>query len=103
MRKNDFAHQVYKLVKKIPKGKVATYGQIAQQLGKPKAARAVGNALHQNPNPQKIPCYRVVDHLGKIAGNYAFGGGLMQKKQLRAEGIEFKDKNHLKLKYITIF
>jgi len=89
--KNSFKERVYKLVKNIPKGQVMTYGQIAQELGQPKAARAVGNALHQNRDPQ-IPCYRVVNRKGKVAKNFAFGGAQAQKARLVAEGIVFVDE-----------
>ena len=62
--------EIYKTVMKIPYGKVATYGQIATLCGNPYYARAVGNALHKNPNPQKIPCYRVVNSKGKLTENF---------------------------------
>ena len=91
----SFSKKVYELVKKIPKGKVLTYEEIAAKLGKPRAARAVGNALHQNPDSQNIPCHRVVDRNGRLAANYAFGGGEEQRKRLLSEGIKFKDKNHI--------
>src|SRR4030042_6018323 len=102
MKRSNLGEKFYQIVQKIPVGKVMTYGQIAKKLGKPKAARAVGKALHKNPDSKKIPCHRVVNRLGQMAKNYAFGGEMSQKKQLIAEGIKFKDKNHLKLKYITI-
>ncbi len=101
-KRNNFNDKVYRIVKEIPVGEVTSYGQIAEKLGKPKAARAVGKALHKNPDQKKIPCHRVVNHLGRIAKNYAFGGEKAQKKQLIAEGVKFKDKNHINLKYITI-
>ena len=53
--------RIYEAVKRIPKGCVATYGQVAAMAGEPKMARAVGNALHKNPDPEHIPCYRVVN------------------------------------------
>ena len=53
--------RIYEAVKTIPKGKVATYGQVASLAGDPKMARAVGNALHKNPDPENIPCFRVVN------------------------------------------
>ena len=62
--------EIYKTVMKIPYGKVATYGQIATLCGNPYYARAVGNALHKNPNPQKIPFYRVVNSKGKLTENF---------------------------------
>jgi alkylated DNA nucleotide flippase Atl1 len=54
-------------------------------------ARAVGNALHKNPDPEGIPCFRVVNAKGELAGEFAFGGSGAQAKQLEAEGIEVKD------------
>lgn len=83
--------EIYKTVMKIPYGKVATYGQIATLCGNPYYARAVGNALHKNPNPQKIPCYRVVNSKGKLTENFAFGGLKVQFDLLISEGIEVID------------
>ena len=77
--------RIYEAVKKIPRGKVATYGQVA------KMARAVGNALHKNPDPEKIPCYRVVNAKGELAGEFAFGGEGAQAKLLQADGIVVVD------------
>lgn len=86
---SDFQTQVLNVVKKIPKGKVATYGQIAQILGKPKAIRAVGQALKKNPFPIPIPCHRVVLADGSLGG---YSGGLEKKgKLLIGEGVEIKD------------
>ncbi len=83
--------RIYEAVKKIPKGFVATYGQVAELAGNPKMARAVGNALHKNPDPDNIPCYRVVNSKGELAGAFAFGGAEVQANLLRADGIEVKD------------
>lgn len=80
--------RIYEAVKKIPKGKVATYGQIAALAGDKKMARAVGNALHKNPDPEGIPCYRVVNAKGGLANEFVFGGVKVQEKLLRADGIE---------------
>lgn len=80
--------RIYEAVRKIPKGHVATYGQIAQMAGDVKMARAVGNALHKNPDPKHIPCFRVVNAKGELAGEFAFGGKGEQEKLLRAEGVE---------------
>ena len=79
--------RIYEAVKKIPKGKVATYGQVAEMAGDKKMARAVGNALHKNPDPEGIPCYRVVNAKGELAGEFAFGGEGAQRKLLEADGI----------------
>ncbi|HOX41683.1 MAG TPA: MGMT family protein [bacterium] len=78
--------KIYEAVVKIPRGKVATYGQIAKIVGT--HPRVVGNALHVNPDPTKIPCHRVVDTKGKLAVNFGFGGMEEQAKRLRKEGVE---------------
>lgn len=83
--------RIYEAVKKIPKGKVATYGKVAEMAGDKKMARAVGNALHKNPDPNGIPCYRVVNAKGELAGEFAFGGRGAQAKLLQEDGIEVVD------------
>ncbi len=83
--------RIYEAVRKIPYGCVATYGQIAEMAGDRKMARAVGNALHKNPDPEHIPCFRVVNAKGELAGEFAFGGAGEQAKLLEAEGIEVID------------
>ena len=83
--------RIYEVVKKIPKGKVATYGQVAELAGDKRMARAVGNALHKNPDPDNIPCFRVVNAKGELAGEFAFGGAGEQAKLLEADGIEVAD------------
>lgn len=88
---NSPSKRIYEAVKKIPKGKVATYGQIAEMAGDRKMARAVGNALHKNPDPDSIPCYRVVNAKGELSGEFAFGGKNAQAKLLMADGIEVVD------------
>ena len=83
--------RIYEAVKRIPKGKVATYGQIAKLAGNEKMSRAVGNALHKNPEPGIIPCHRVVDSKGRLAGEFAFGGAGVQAKLLEDEGVAVTD------------
>ena len=85
------SRRIYEAVKKIPRGKVATYGQVAEMAGNKKMARAVGNALHKNPDPEKIPCYRVVNAKGELAGEFAFGGEGAQARLLQADGIAVVD------------
>lgn len=80
--------RIYDAVCNIPKGKVATYGQVAALAGNPKMSRAVGNALHKNPDPDRIPCYRVVNSKGELSGAFAFGGKNVQAERLMADGIE---------------
>lgn len=83
--------RIYEAVKKIPKGHVATYGQIAEMAGEPKMARAVGNALHKNPDPENIPCFRVVNSKGELSGAFAFGGKNEQARRLIQDGVEVVD------------
>ncbi len=83
--------RIYEAVKKIPYGHVATYSQVAEIAGDRKMARAVGNALHKNPDPDSIPCFRVVNAKGELAGEFAFGGPGAQAKLLEAEGITVTD------------
>lgn len=85
------SRRIYEAVKKIPKGKVATYGQVAKLAGNEKMSRAVGNALHKNPEPGTIPCHRVVNSKGELAGEFAFGGLGAQAKLLEKEGVEVKN------------
>lgn len=83
--------RIYETVKQIPYGKVATYGQVAELAGDRKMARAVGNALHKNPDPDNIPCFRVVNSKGELAGEFAFGGAGEQAKLLEREGVIVKN------------
>lgn len=88
---DGFFSKVYQVVKRIPCGKVATYGQIARLCGNAKMSRQVGWALHVNPEPFVIPCHRVVDRNGKITTSFAFGGSKVQHDLLIGEGITFVD------------
>lgn len=83
--------RIYEAVKRIPKGRVATYGQVAELAGDKNMARAVGNALHRNTDPENIPCYRVVNAKGELAGAFAFGGEDVQAKLLEVDGIPVID------------
>lgn len=95
--------RIYEAVKKIPKGKVATYADVAEMAGDRKMARAVGNALHKNPDPSTIPCHRVVNSKGELAGEYAFGGAWKQAQILESEGVEITEgKVNLKKYRITL-
>ena len=82
---------VYEVVRQIPKGKVATYGQIAELIGNKRMSRVVGYALHGNPDPEGIPCYRVVNRFGEGSSAFAFGGGNRQIELLEADGIPCPD------------
>ena len=78
---------LYPIVQKIPKGKVATYSQLAKMLST--NPRVVGNLLHQNPDPKNIPCHRVVNKQGLVSKNYAFGGAKEQTRRLKGERVKF--------------
>lgn len=90
--------KVYAFLKTIPKGKVATYGQIAVHLGNKNLSRVVGNILHSNPDPSNFPCHRVVNSKGQVAAHFAFGGGEAQRKLLEQEGIVFERDGSIDLK-----
>ncbi len=87
--------KVYEAVKLIPKGSVASYGQVAAALGNKRLARVVGYALHANPQPGVIPCHRVVRRDGGVSSAFAFGGANRQVELLRAEGVAFLDESHV--------
>jgi len=85
---SQFRYRVYSVVRKIPKGRVATYKSIAKAIGRPRAVRAVGNALNKNPFAPKVPCHRVVKSDGSIGG---FASGSKKKiKILQEEGVVVK-------------
>ncbi|MEG0382784.1 MAG: MGMT family protein [Christensenella sp.] len=83
----NFFQTVYTVVCEIPCGCVASYGQIARMCGNPRASRAVGYALHVNPQPGVIPCHRVVNREGRLAPAFAFGGADAQRQLLEQEGV----------------
>jgi O-6-methylguanine DNA methyltransferase len=82
---------LYALLRTIPRGRVVTYGQLAALLGNRAWARAVGNALHANPDGNANPCYRVVNARGELSRAYAFGGPAEQARRLEADGIPVQD------------
>ena len=90
--------RVYAYLKNIPKGRVTTYGRIAEYLGNKYYAQTVGNILHDNPDPFRFPCHRVVNSKGKVAENYAFGGADAQRKRLESEGVVFEENGTVDLK-----
>ncbi len=81
--------KIYEIVRRIPKGKVATYGQIAMLAGNERGARVVGNALHHNPDGEETPCYRVVNGQGYPSKAFVFGGIQVQVERLKKDGVEF--------------
>ena len=90
--------KVYAYLTTVPKGKVTTYGRIAACLGNKHYARAVGNILHDNPEPFRYPCHRVVNSKGQVAAHFAFGGGEAQRRLLEQEGIVFEEDGSIDLK-----
>lgn len=93
--------RIYTVVRQIPRGKVATYGMVAQLAGNPRWARVVGYALHSNPEPGIIPCHRVVNRFGGLAPAFAFGGENRQRALLAQEGVGFNaDGNVLLEQYL---
>ncbi|MDB5245220.1 MAG: hypothetical protein JWN90_325 [Parcubacteria group bacterium] len=90
MKSNNFKDTVSAVVAGIPKGKVATYGQVAALAGRPLASRAVGMIMSKNTDTKAVPCHRVVGSTGALTG-YAYGNGTTTKKQmLQKEGVVFK-------------
>ncbi len=89
MEGNSTFQNIYEVVKEIPYGTVASYGQIAALAGNRRLAKVVGYALHVNPNPEKIPCYRVVNVKGEVSKAFAFGGENRQRELLEKEGVQF--------------
>ena len=90
MEKSTF-ELIYDIVRQIPKGTVATYGQVAALAGNRRWSRVVGYALHVNPDPEHIPCHRVVNRLGEVSKAFAFGGENRQVDLLMQEGVGFQD------------
>lgn len=93
----DTFARIYEVVRRIPAGYVATYGQVATLAGNRRWARVVGYALHANPDPDGIPCYRVVNRDGALAPAFAFGGEERQRALLEADGVTFRPDGHVDL------
>ena len=97
----SFFETVYEIVKQIPRGKVMSYGQIARAAGYPRKAREVGWALHVNPDPEHIPCHRVVNREGRVSPAFVFGGENMQVALLKSEGVEFDENGLVKRSFFV--
>ncbi|MEJ2196377.1 MAG: MGMT family protein [Ignavibacteriaceae bacterium] len=93
--KEDFFKKVFKITKKIPYGKVTTYGHIAEAIGIKSAARTVGWAL--NGCGRDVPAHRVVNRFGALTGKIHFGDPTLMEELLRSEGVEFDEKGCVKL------
>ena len=89
--------QIYEVVRSIPKGKVATYGQVARLAGNPRWSRVVGYALHSSSKQIQLPCHRVVDRHGHTAPVFRVDGVDLQQKMLEAEGVEFLEDGRVDL------
>ena len=91
-------YEILSVVEEIPKGKVASYGQIARLIGREKNSRLVGKVLSMAEFYGEYPCHRVVNSKGRVAPNFAFGGGGMQRLRLEQEGIVFEPDGSIDLK-----
>lgn len=99
MKKNkSFYDKVYEVVAQIPEGYVMTYGQIAEIIGSPRAARIVGGAMSKAPSNKELPCHRVVNREGTMAPTFVFGGAEYQRMVLETEGITFYKDGSINLK-----
>ena len=87
LKGTKFQLKVWKYLKTIPKGQIRTYSEVAKAIKKPKAVRAVANAIGKNPYPPKIPCHRVIRSDGSLGGYSGRGGINTKKKLLKLEGI----------------
>ncbi|WP_418950822.1 MGMT family protein, partial [Senegalimassilia anaerobia] len=100
----EFNDKVYETVRRVPRGKVVSYGQVARLIGQPRKARFVGYAMHGNPDPWDcaaqtgIPCHRVVFKDGSLAPGFAFGGPDEQRARLAAEGVTFLDDGRVDMR-----
>ena len=97
MEQQSAFERIYAVVRRIPAGKVASYGQVAGLAGNPRWARVVGYALHRNPDPGTIPCHRIVFADGRLAEGFAFGGPEAQRTLLEDEGVAFLANGHVDL------
>ena len=87
LKGTKFQLKVWNYLKKIPRGKVKTYSEVAKSIGKPLAVRAVANAIGKNPYPPKIPCHRVIRSDGSLGGYSGKGGIITKRFLLKKEGI----------------
>lgn len=95
---DSFFYQVWEMVRNIPRGKVASYGQIARLLGVPHGARTVGWALASLPDDLDVPWQRVVNAQGEISLKGSIGGAALQRELLEAEGVVFDAHGRIDLR-----
>ena len=94
-----FFERAYDVVRQIPRGRVATYGQIAAMMGEPRKARYVGFAMHASPGVAGgVPCHRVVVADGSLAPGFAFGGPGAQRTMLEDEGVAFTPSSRVNMR-----
>ncbi len=94
---SPLAEKIYAYLRTVPKGYVVTYAQVGHAVGNASLARAVGNILHKNPDPDGIPCFRVVNANGYLAPAFAFGGVGEQRRRLEEDGIAVSHDNRVDL------
>lgn len=102
MKEKNTFERIYDVVRQIPKGRVASYGRVAMLAGNPRWSRVVGYALHVNPDPENIPCYRVVTKDGRLSPAFAFGGENRQRELLEREGVEFDEDGKVDMERYSI-
>ncbi|WP_277071280.1 MGMT family protein [Slackia exigua] len=90
-----FSDKAFDIVRRIPRGRVMSYGAVARAIGEPRKSRFVGYAMRNNPDPDIFPCHRVVFKDGAICDSYVFGGPEVQKRLLEQEGVPFLDDTHV--------
>ena len=99
MANKDFFQRAYDIVRQVPEGRVATYGQVARMMGEPRKARYVGVAMHASPGMKGgVPCHRLVFADGSLAPGFAFGGPDEQRRMLEAEGVGFLPNGKVNLR-----
>ncbi|MEW6508946.1 MAG: MGMT family protein [Bacteroidota bacterium] len=96
-KKKDFFDKVYELTAKIPKGRVTTYGLLAEACGIRSSARTVGWAMN-SAKESNLPCHRVVNRNGTLTGKIHFGDPNLMEELLKSEGVEFDDKGNVNMK-----
>lgn len=87
----NFFERVFAVVRKIPSGRVTSYGAIAKYIGAPKSARMVGYAMNAAANLEDVPAHRVVNRNGLLTGKHHFKGSFVMQQMLEAEGLKVKD------------
>jgi len=91
MPKDNFYHKVYEVARKIPYGRVTSYGAIAKAIGAAKSSRTVGYAMNGASKMQDVPAHRVVNRNGLLTGKHHFSGTHLMQQLLESEGVEIKE------------